>query len=390
MTVDVASGLPGATLTNTGVLTTTEFDPNLANNTSTATTTIARSADVQLSLAAAPDPVTAGTNLTYTYFVTNAGPSQATNIAAISDTLPLTVSTRLGERRLRRCDRRRQLPARHVDLGRDRERHDRRHDHAEDRDERLPPPDHRDHLGDRAGPGSRQQHRDGEHHRHPVGRRPAHDCRGAGAGDGREPADLHRHADEQRSVPGDQRHHQRHSAGDYHLPVRRRRLREPQRPGDLQRRDNRRRGHQECQRHGRPDLNHDCRCVALQHGGSDRDRAGSDERQRRHDRDGTITRSADVTLALGWTPVPVNAGNNLTYTLFITNNGPSQATNVTISDTLPVSVTYLSSNAACGNSLGLVTCALASLGAGASTSTLIAHRRRPAWRPGRQSSTPPA
>ncbi len=41
---------------------------------------------------------------------------------------------------------------------------------------------------------------------------------------------------------------------------------------------------------------------------------------------------------------PVTAGGQATYTVTVTNNGPSPASNVTVSDVLPAGMTYLSSN----------------------------------------------
>ena len=49
---------------------------------------------------------------------------------------------------------------------------------------------------------------------------------------------------------------------------------------------------------------------------------------------------ADVTLAKSDNPDPVMAGGVLTYTLVFTNNGPSAAQNVTITEQLPAGVTY--------------------------------------------------
>jgi uncharacterized repeat protein (TIGR01451 family) len=62
-------------------------DPNTANNSQTATTTVNTSAEVGVSKVDSPDPVTGGNNLTYTITVTNAGPSNAASVS-LSDTLP--------------------------------------------------------------------------------------------------------------------------------------------------------------------------------------------------------------------------------------------------------------------------------------------------------------
>ncbi|MGA8013871.1 MAG: C25 family cysteine peptidase [Candidatus Acidiferrales bacterium] len=51
---------------------------------------------------------------------------------------------------------------------------------------------------------------------------------------------------------------------------------------------------------------------------------------------------ADLALTKTGTPNPVLAGNNLTYTITVTNNGPATATNVTMQDTLPPSTSFVS------------------------------------------------
>src|SRR5260370_632429 len=43
-------------------------------------------------------------------------------------------------------------------------------------------------------------------------------------------------------------------------------------------------------------------------------------------------------------PATVVAGNQLTYTITVTNNGPSNATNVIVTDTLPAGVNFLSTS----------------------------------------------
>jgi uncharacterized repeat protein (TIGR01451 family) len=58
-----------------------EADPSTANDTSTASTTVNPAADLAVTKAVSPDPVTAGQNLTYTLTVNNNGPSAAANAA---------------------------------------------------------------------------------------------------------------------------------------------------------------------------------------------------------------------------------------------------------------------------------------------------------------------
>ena len=66
-------------------------DPNLANNVDTDTISVKAAADLSLTKMASPDPVVAGTTLTYELEVTNNGPSAATNVEIV-DVLPSGVT----------------------------------------------------------------------------------------------------------------------------------------------------------------------------------------------------------------------------------------------------------------------------------------------------------
>jgi uncharacterized repeat protein (TIGR01451 family) len=82
-------------------------------------------------------------------------------------------------------------------------------------------------------------------------------------------------------------------------------------------------------------------------------------------------------------PNPVNVGGTLTYTLTARNNGPSTATQVVITDSLPATVTYLSSSSTqgtCSRSGQLVTCAIGTMPVGGTVTVTI--RVRP-LQPGR-------
>jgi uncharacterized repeat protein (TIGR01451 family) len=61
------------------------------------------------------------------------------------------------------------------------------------------------------------------------------------------------------------------------------------------------------------------------------------------DSDGTATPQVDLALAKTTAAVAIHAGDTFTYTLTVTNAGPSTATGVVITDTLPTGLTYVSS-----------------------------------------------
>ena len=80
-------------LSNTATVSTTSADSNAADNSSTATTTVnpVASADLSITKGDSPDPVTAGSSLTYTLTVHNAGPDSAAAVM-VSDPLPARVT----------------------------------------------------------------------------------------------------------------------------------------------------------------------------------------------------------------------------------------------------------------------------------------------------------
>lgn len=82
--------------------------------------------------------------------------------------------------------------------------------------------------------------------------------------------------------------------------------------------------------------------------------------------------SADVAITKTATPNPVLQGDTLTYTLTVVNNGPASATNVTVMDTLPSAVTFLSvttTAGTCSEAGGTVSCLLGTM-ANAATATV--------------------
>jgi uncharacterized repeat protein (TIGR01451 family) len=90
----------------------------------------------------------------------------------------------------------------------------------------------------------------------------------------------------------------------------------------------------------------------------------------------TVRAVADLSLTKVATPEPVKVTSNLTYSIIVSNNGPSEASAVSLSDTLPAGVTFVSassSQGSCTQSVGIVTCSLGNLvtGAGASVTIIV-------------------
>lgn len=88
---------------------------------------------------------------------------------------------------------------------------------------------------------------------------------------------------------------------------------------------------------------------------------------------GGIAPVADLSITKTDSPDPVTAGSSLTYTITIANNGPNTATGVTLTDTLPGSVTFVSSTPSQGFCSGaaVVTCSIGSLANSASATVAI-------------------
>lgn len=90
--------------------------------------------------------------------------------------------------------------------------------------------------------------------------------------------------------------------------------------------------------------------------------------------DTTVTPVADLSVAKSDNPDPVTYGQNVTYTVTVTNSGPSPATNVVLTDTLPASVTFVSVTPGaptCTHSTGTVTCNWANFPVGNQTVTIV-------------------
>jgi uncharacterized repeat protein (TIGR01451 family) len=76
---------------------------------------------------------------------------------------------------------------------------------------------------------------------------------------------------------------------------------------------------------------------------------------------------ADLIISKSDDPDPATIGEPLTYTLTITNAGPSDALGLALTDTLPAEVLFLSSvpsSPACEHTSGIVSCSFGSLSAG--------------------------
>jgi uncharacterized repeat protein (TIGR01451 family) len=82
----VTGTAPNGTLSDTVTISSTTTDPTPANNTATASVTVS-AADLSMTQAAAPNPIGAGKNITYTETVTNNG-TTAANGATLTQTTP--------------------------------------------------------------------------------------------------------------------------------------------------------------------------------------------------------------------------------------------------------------------------------------------------------------
>jgi uncharacterized repeat protein (TIGR01451 family) len=88
----------------------------------------------------------------------------------------------------------------------------------------------------------------------------------------------------------------------------------------------------------------------------------------------TIVPEADLSITKSDSADPVSPGDPLTYTLDFTNNGPSNATAVTVVDTLPGGVTFVSSvpgAPTCTLAGATLTCGIGGLTAGASGTVTV-------------------
>ena len=89
----------------------------------------------------------------------------------------------------------------------------------------------------------------------------------------------------------------------------------------------------------------------------------------------TVTTSADMSITKT-AAASVNAGANLTYTITVANNGPSDAQSVTWTDTLPANTTFVSENQTSGPAFNCttgatITCSIGTLLPGASAAFTV-------------------
>jgi uncharacterized repeat protein (TIGR01451 family) len=96
-----------------------------------------------------------------------------------------------------------------------------------------------------------------------------------------------------------------------------------------------------------------------------------------------VSASADLSITKSG-PAAVVAGTQATYTLTVTNNGPSDATDVTISDPLPVGATVVSATPSHGTCAGTPTlsCTITSLANGADATITVVVDVSPSFLPG--------
>ena len=81
--------------------------------------------------------------------------------------------------------------------------------------------------------------------------------------------------------------------------------------------------------------------------------------------------SADLALTKFASSPSAQPGDQVTFTLTLTNNGPSPAQNITITDPLPSGLQFVSASAGCSFAASTVTCTLATLASGATATLTI-------------------
>jgi len=82
--------------------------------------------------------------------------------------------------------------------------------------------------------------------------------------------------------------------------------------------------------------------------------------------DTIVNASADLSVSKSGDPDPVTAGQMLTYTIIVSNAGPSDAANVVATDTLPPGVTFVSTSGCAEDPNGMPNCGLGTITTGGS------------------------
>ncbi len=88
----------------------------------------------------------------------------------------------------------------------------------------------------------------------------------------------------------------------------------------------------------------------------------------------TINSSSDLSSQITATPGPYQTGQAITYTVTITNTGPSTASAVSLSDAIPATATLQSATTSQGTCSGTLTCAIGTLTSGASATVTVVLR----------------
>ncbi len=84
-----------------------------------------------------------------------------------------------------------------------------------------------------------------------------------------------------------------------------------------------------------------------------------------------VNASADLRVTKSDSPDPVFAGNNVTYTITVYNDGPSDATGVSLSDVVPAGTSFVSASNGGTNTAGTVTWSLGTIAANANKAVTL-------------------
>src|SRR5207253_9571367 len=102
--------------------------------------------------------------------------------------------------------------------------------------------------------------------------------------------------------------------------------------------------------------------------------------------DTTVVGRADVKVTKSDSPDPVTAGNNITYTITVSNNSTASsgttATNITLTDSLPANTNFVSKTGSVGvvcTGTGSISCSIPDLAPGASATVTYVVQVDPAF-----------